>query len=482
MKKNKKRCLLLWIVFLAISCLYISPRETMVSSQSPSKLLKSHTILDDSSERIDYIDDNGNITMAESLGYATAIIKTNGCEKLESFYDELGDPVVLRSGYCAVLREFDKSGNTIRTVYLGTDGKPVTIHNGYASEIREYNQLGQLDSVRYYNVAGEPACSVNSGYGRTIQYDENGNQCKVTYINSSGEPMMTQRGYATISQTYYLTDGPEYGKVEREFYFDAMGEPVKLKLGQYGLHKEYDECGRAALLTYLDADGRPMIISKGYATVRRTFFSNDHVASERYYDPNGDPCCLPEEQYGFRWKDGKQVYLDENGNEQKSLRNLLYSQSWLVIVIAIVAVFLAVLSDKRVNYILLVLCILTILYLTLIARSSLTTTSGIKIFTTFIRVFFDAETRASVLKNVWLFIPLGAILYRISPRKSLLLIPLFISGVIEAIQLLTKIGYCDLIDLVSNGLGGMIGSQMAKVLTETINRIRRPKEQSVHPA
>ena len=482
MIKDQKRFLLLFVIFLIISCLCINPKESTYLTISPSKQLKTRTTIDGNSERIDYIDDDGNITVSENLGYATVIIKTNNQEQLESYYDEQGNPAVLRLGYCAIMREYDNNGNTLRITYLGTNGKPVSIRNGYASEIREYNQQGQLTSVRYYDAAGEPVCSVNSGYGRNIQYDENGNQSKVTYINSSGEPMMTQRGYATIYRKYYLNDSPEYGKAESEFYFGAKGEPVRLQLDQYGLHTEYDKYGRATTVTFLDADGNPMINNRGYATVRRAFSDNNQVVSELYFDQYGNPCQLSEGQYGFRWKDGKKVYLDAEGNDQINLKNILYNQSWLVIIIAIAVILLSVLTDKKTNILILIFCLCAILYLTLMSRNNLTLQSNIRIFQTFWQMLFDSETRAGVLKNIWLFIPLGTVLYKCCPRRRILLVPLFLSIMIEAFQYLTGIGYCDLSDIVSNWFGSLVGYLIVRNLPDYMmmrkqNKEKRPAHQ-----
>ena len=476
MKKDKKRFFLLWIMFLILSCLYISPREPTLSSPSPTKQLKRRTTANENSERIDYIDDDGNITIAENLGYATVIIKTDGQEERESFYDEHGDPAVLRLGYSAIMREYDKNGNMIRITYLGADGKPVTTRNGYASEVREYNQQSQLTGVRYYNAAEEPACSANSGYGRDIQYDENGNQGKVTYIDSSDEPMMTPRGYAIISRTYYLTDGPEYGQVESEFYFGARGEPVRLQLDQYGLHNEYDEYGRATTVTFLDAAGNPMVNNRGYATVRRAYSDKNQIIAERYFDESGNPCQLSEGQYGYRWKDGKRVYLDENGNDQLSLKNILYTHSWLVIIIATAVLILSVIADKKLNIIMLIICILTILYLTLMNRNSISTQSGIGLFTSFQRILFDREIRANVLRNIWLFIPTGTILFSLYPQKRVLLIPAIISILIEIIQYLTGIGYCDAGDVVCNCLGAVTGFMTADGVRDIRIRFLKRKE------
>lgn len=460
---KKTLYLILFAIFLAISCAFMSPkaREAAGLALSAPGQLKSRTVTDGNTIKTDFIDENGTITVAGNLGYATVIIKTDNQEKLESYYDEHGNPVYLKSGYCAVKREYDEAGNNIRAAFLDINGKPVNSRNGYASEIRQYNHKNQIISVRYYDASGFPACFIYFGYGKVIEYDENGNQSQVTYINPSGEPMMTQTGYATVRRTYYLSNGPEHGKVKNEFYFGITGEPVSLSLGQYGLLKEYDEYGREAVLTYLNAEGFPMINNRGYATVRRTFSDNDQILAEQYFDPNGNPCALSEGQYGFRWHGGKKIYLDENGNEQLNLKNILYIHSWLVIIIAITAFLMSVMADRKMNICLLVFCALGILYLTLMNRNSISTRSGIGLFWSFWRMIVDRETRANVLRNIWLFIPLGTILYNLYPRKRILLAPVALSFLIEAIQFLNGIGYCEIGDVACNSLGALIGFMMA---------------------
>ncbi len=473
--------LFLFSVFVIISCMFINPVSNGSASLSGSysKELKKVTVRDENSERTDYIDENGTITVANDLGYATVITTKTDNRLLESYFDDHGNPAILLTGNSAVMREYNEEGYNVRVIYLDKDGKPITNRNGYAVESREYNQKGQMTVVRYYDETGNPACFIAFGYGKYIDYDEEGNPSRVVYIDASDVPMMTQEGYSIVNRTFYHTKGPENGKTEYEFYYDTKGQPVRLPLGQYGLHKEYDEFGRENCLTYLGADGEPMVISKGFATIRKTFLRNGQVENEQYYNQSGEPCALADGQYGFRNKDGKKVYLDKNGNEQRSLKSLLYDQSWLVIVIAVTAMILSVLTDQRANCVFLVLCILTIVYLTLVSRGSLSERPRIRIFWSYLRMIFDKEIRASVLKNIWLFIPLGTILYKLCPYKKVLLIPVLVSIMIEMIQLLTGTGYCDLDDIISNGIGGLIGFENAEIMTDFKNYLGNKKERSI---
>ena len=240
MKGRKIFSYLLLILFLVVSFLFISPKVIGLRSQFRSSQLKKTTVKDETTERTDYMDANGRITIAADLGYATIITQNTGNSKRENYYDDQGEPISRYAGYYGIIREYDDKGNNVRTIYLNRDGIPSRIGESYAIEEREYNDQGQNISVRYYDAEGLPTCALSYGYGRINEYDKNGKISRITYIDEQGHPMMTGQGYAIVSRNYYQTDGIENGKVESEFYFDENGEPVSLSLGQYGVHKEYD--------------------------------------------------------------------------------------------------------------------------------------------------------------------------------------------------------------------------------------------------
>ncbi len=283
--------------------------------------------------------------------------------------------------------------------------------------------------------------------------------------------MMTKQGYAIISFSYYSSEGPENGKVENEFYFDGEGNPVSLSLGEYGVHKEYDDFGRNNLLTYLDVDGNPMITNKGYTSVVRTFQVNNYVATEQYLDMGGKPFSLAEGQYGVEIINGQTVYLDKNGNEQFNLKNLLYNYSSSIIAVAMILVLLAAVFGKNWNAAFAVLYIIAIVYLTLMFRDKDGAELRLEPFWSYRKLFSDSEVRADILKNVWLFIPFGAILYRIYPDWKMLLIPLGLSILIETIQYIMGTGFCEVDDVISNTLGGLIGYEMEKLATDLKNKL-----------
>lgn len=462
---RKAYCALL-ALFLVFSFLDISspsktPRSTVHSSQ-----LKKITIRDGSIVRTDYVDENGEIAIAADLGYATIVANKSEYSLLEQYYDDKGAPISRNDGYYAVLREYDERGNNIRNTYLDIQGNPVITRSGYAVQEREYNSHDQLIAIRYYDTKGYPISTVSNGYGRIYEYDENGNAFRITYIDISGAPMMTKQGFAIVVRNYYASENMENREVESEFYFDENGNPVSLSLGQLGVHKEYDENGRESVLTYLDSEGNPIVTTKGYTTVLRTFHANNSVATERYFDIAGNPFSLSEGQYGIKIENGRTTYLNENGVEYFNLKTLLYNQSWLVVFFGMAFVLLSVFLEKRLNLLILFMYLIVITYMTLMFRESGRGKVRFELFYSYRDIFTNSGTRADIFKNIWLFIPLGAILYRLYPKKIVLLVPAAISILIEVIQYITGTGICEFDDVISNGLGGIIGYQTSKLLVD----------------
>ncbi len=470
--KTKKLFIIFGIVFLIASFLFISPRLKQLRSDYHSSQLKQITTQDANVKRIDLVDENGKITIAADMGYATKIIEYGEDEETETYFDAEGNRVNRYAGYYGIHRQYDESGKLKENIYLDLDGNPIVTLLGYASETREYNENGQLEITRYFDAEGQAICSSSYGYGKKNEYNDAGQVARITYIDAEGNPMMTDLGYASVYRYFYESEGAENGKVESEFYFDAYGEPISLSLGQYGVHKEYNDIGKEALLTYLDAEGNPLVTNKGYTTVKRTYLANNSVATEQYYDINGEPFALEEGQYGVKKENGQTTYLNENGSPKFNIRNLFYNQSWVVIIAAVLVVLDSIVVDRKWNVVLLVLYLMSIVYLTLMFRESGDAKVNLELFWSYKKIFTDSGGRADILKNIWLFIPLGAILYKLYPHKRILLVPVLLSLLIELTQYVTGTGLLEFDDMVSNGLGGVIGYYAAHLLnTFKINSV-----------
>ena len=98
---------------------------------------------------------------------------------------------------------------------------------------------------------------------------------------------------------------------------------------------------------------------------------------------------------------------------------------------------------------------------------------GHELLASYRNIFTNSDGRADIIRNIWLFIPFGAILYKLCPHIKVLLIPFVLSVAIETIQYYTSMGFCELDDIISNSLGGCIGFYTGKLTEEFIDRINK---------
>ena len=426
--------------------------EEMVRSSSLQMVIKKEGNI----ERRDYIDDEGVITYAADKHYATVIKTSDDKTLLEEFFDASGAPAQQVLGNYALIREFNSDGRNYKIIYLGIDGEPVLTTMGYAILIRSFNEGGDTEVELYYDTEGRPVETSLVGYGCLKEYDEIGRNIRITYLNENNQPAICGQGFASMCRSYYET-GPAAGQVKTEFYYDENRKPIKLSLGQYGIYKEYDELGRCVLQTYLDETGRPMVTNQGHSSVRRTFYEDDTVKTETYYDINGKPVRLREGQYGSIRRDGIVTYLDAKWNKMFNLRNFLVGNRLSVIVLCSLIVVFSGLCNRNANYVLLILYMLFIGYMTLLNRESVVSKLNFELFWSYRYFFVNSDFRWEVLNNYLLFIPLGTILYHVYPDRKALLIPVVYSVIIETIQYFMGIGLCELDDVISNGLGAVLG-------------------------
>ena len=90
----------------------------------------------------------------------------------------------------------------------------------------------------------------------------------------------------------------------------------------------------------------------------------------------------------------------------------------------------------------------------------------------YVKMFVEKDARDNIIKNIWLFIPLGAISYRVYSNSKILLILILFSIAIEGAQYVTGTGFCELDDIISNSLGGAIGFYVGKLTGDFLQRIK----------
>ena len=262
-------------------------------------------------------------------------------------------------------------------------------------------------------------------------------------------------------------------RVEYEIYYNENEEPIALSLGQFGERKVYNSIGQEVECTYLDKNYKPFVTSKGYTKVIRSFYPDGNAYSLQYYDKNNEPIKLFEGQYGIKKEDDKIIFLDINGNEFHSLLNMYLYHGYYVVLISLVMIVLSCLINRKRNIILLCLYIGVSLYITLfLNRNSKNTQFKFELFWSYANFFTNSTIRIEILKNIWLFVPIGAILYNIYPKAIVLLLPIIISTIIEVMQLIAGLGLCEIDDVISNGIGGCFGFTMCKLTSGFLQRIK----------
>lgn len=157
------------------------------------------------------------------------------------------------------------------------------------------------------------------------------------------------------------------------------------------------------------------------------------------------------------------------------LSRVLQGSHIVVVLFGVTLCVIAAFNKKRVSRLLLLLYLAFIFYMTLYRVPG----TGHLLLTPFwsYKLFFTSRgLRLEILNNIWLFIPLGALLGRLYPRdRFIFLMPTLISIMIEFTQYLFDIGYCELDDVFSNTLGGLIGIMIYYILSYLKRRLRRKR-------
>ncbi len=437
-----------FLAFPIIGILLLLTLTTPV--QYYSSELTTRATTSSSSTRTDFIRNN-TITFAADKGYAT-VIKT---PTLEEYFDEYGRAVTLPAGYSKIKKELGL------ITYLDESGAPVVINNGYDSIHRTYTEDGQADTDTYY--IGETQVERKGGYWGYRRVYEDGKVAEIQYLDQDGELVLNSSGYAVIKRSY-----TETGRTD--MYFGINGEPVGGTLGQYGVYKELDDEGRTIQTTYLDAQGHPLNTTRGYATIKTSY---EKGLTRQYYDAEGKPVTVGSSQYGTQRVNGQKIYLDEDGEPVFRLDNFLHRHLVLVAVFGLVLSFVAVMLRGRGRTGFIVLYIAFIAFMTLYYRDARDSRGQFELFWSYRQFFSSIPLRGEILKNIWLFVPLGAALVRV---RNGWLWAIGLSVVIEIVQYVTGLGLAEFDDVISNGLGAAVGFGFGYVLEPVVKRFKRTRK------
>lgn len=448
--------LIILILFLTVALFYGSP--------PPSTLATIQTTTTDSFGReiTSFVDKDGKITVATDKGYAThRQTKEDGKVVLEEYLDESGEPVMLTAGYSAIERGYSNGLNT-EIIYLGQAGQPVVTNNGYSSIHRTFNDLRLADTDTYW--IGDQQVTRKQGYASLQRIYGTGADAKrivrQEYRGLDGELIINTSGYAYMTRTYNAA-----GKISTELYFGTNNEPAILSLGQCGYTRTYDEEGRIIQTTYLGPDQTPITTKNGYATIKNQY-DGDEV-KHLYYDQAGEPVTGTHGEYGYTTAaDGKKILLNSSGEPLQRLDIFLNSNPVAVLILGAMFTILALVVPGKARLAFLLFYLGFVYMMTLAWRENIDAVKD-ELFWSYRQFFSSASLRQEIANNMFLFVPLGVVLSRMLGKNRTwlaVLICLALSVVIELIQLRLLRGTFEFDDMISNGIGGLIGSMIATIL------------------
>ena len=335
------------------------------------------------------------------------------------------------------------------TSYINNRGKVVTaLDKNYATVIKTYDQDGNCILERYYDEHGKPAVLTYGNSALRREYNADGQWIFSQYLDAQLKPMVSRVGYCSVRQTYTNS-----GKTASYMYYDADDLPTLDLSGRYGVRYEYNANLKVSAAISLDAAGNPMNNMDHFAICRMTYSPEGKLLTERFYDENSEPCRLSSGQYGYLYSNGKPVCLDRDGNRMFVLRHFLLNSMPAVLGIGVLLLVLILLSGHALNLLLLLAYLAFIGYMTFMNREVGSSIVTWRVPPNYYLFFANKE----ILANIWLFIPLGAILYKLSHMWEIAVLPVVLSLFIETFQLFFDIGAFEISDLVANSLGGVIG-------------------------
>ena len=139
------------------------------------------------------------------------------------------------------------------------------------------------------------------------------------------------------------------------------------------------------------------------------------------------------------------------------LIRFLHQEHWAVVLYGSFLTILAAFGNRKFNTVLLPFYLVFIALMTLLYREIGAGRMNLTLFWSYTSFLRSHSLRMEIVNNIWLFVPLGAILFKLVPKWCVVFISVLVSAVVEIAQYAFDVGLCELDDMVSNGLGGLIG-------------------------
>ena len=440
-----------------------------LSMETPiSSTISSIETVEGNKKRIDYVNENGELIFVDDKYCATMIqtLDDKGNVIVEEYFDEHGNPSKKPGDYYALKKEYNDKNQNIITSYLDDTGNLTTYSQGYSIIKYTYDDYGHIEYESYYDKENHPVLNTGGYHGVYRIYDDNGRDYKLSYYGLDYEPVLITANISSRINTYTQT-----GFIEETMYYDTKGNPSLLNKTYYGKRNIYDEYNRIIEEISLDEKGNPYMNIKEYSIKKITYYSNNSIKSETYYDLDYNPVSLSKGQYGtYYTNDRKTIYLDKNHHQIFILSDFIQQNIILVPIVLLLLIFIMVVLPKNLRIVLVCLYIGFILYITLFIRESNHIKSNMELFWSYKQFFSNSELRKEILLNIVLFIPLGYMIPFIHKDKKWFVFPILLSLCIEIIQYVFGLGCFEFDDMISNGLGSIIGYFMGCIICNYTNQ------------
>lgn len=367
------------------------------------------------------------------------------------------------------ITENTSDGLTIRIgKYVDSDGE-VVIPPGvsFAQVIMYINEQGLIQKELFLNVEGDPLRQPQGHFGDLRCYDGNQNCINFIYTDDNFNPITNVSGYSSVHREY---DNNCY--IIKESYFGVDGKPVVANGGQHCQKYTYNPSNRReSIVSFWDVNEERVTIDKGYSLIERVCDESGSIYSEMYFNSHGAPVSLERGQYGIKRINGQNILLNKNGKILFCLDNLFTFIPWITVLIGVLLVISLVVMPQSIRKYFVIFYLSFVLYQTFALRDYI---GGVRIelLWSYKQFFYNQFLRKEIINNIWLFIPLGAGVYLIFKKYKMLFAPVIISILIELCQFVTKLGLCEIDDIISNSLGVIAGAFFAKTMTSCYLKIK----------
>ena len=272
-----------------------------------------------------FIDREGNIVMADDLGYATLKNEYTTGTKLSGteYFDVAGNPVNNSQGFSKRVIIYTMS-NISEEYFLDKDGNPAAGPDGYARRESDWVSGRRHLETRYYDTEGNLFSSAKQFARKITEYATSGeNKDKwrrpviESYYDADGNLMRGPEGYARVEYEYV----PGTSKACKTTYLDANGNLYYYKKAGYAIYERINKAGRFIKDAYYGADGQLCAGPNGYAYVEKAYDNNETKPTrEAYFDINGNPYkmpggyCILTRKYAKGGRTAEEAYYDAEGN------------------------------------------------------------------------------------------------------------------------------------------------------------------------